>query len=117
MRFLANENIPYASVKYLLSIGVDVLWIGDNFSGISDDEVMNIAIQQNRTIITFDRDYSELIFRYVYKPQKGVIYLRFKEYVPVFPGQLIESLLKNNDLNFEKRLTVIDEHGIRQRKY
>ena len=117
MKLLANENIPQASVKYLLSVGVDLMWIGDNYSGISDNEVMEIAISQNRTIVTFDRDYSELIFKYGYKPQAGVIYLRFDEYSPVFAGELVYKVIGYEGINFENRLTVIDERGIRQRKY
>lgn len=117
MKILANENIPLASVKYLLSVGVDLVWIGDDYSGISDNEVMEIAIDQNRTIVTFDRDYSELIFKYGYKPQAGVIYLRFDEYTPVFAGELVHKIIGYEELEFENRLTVIDTRGIRQRKY
>lgn len=117
MKLLVNENIPLASVKYLLSVGFDVLWISDNFSGISDKEVMEIAINQSRTIVTFDRDYGELIFRYGFKPTAGVIYLRFDEYSPSFAGELIHKIIVYKDFIFENRLTVIDERGIRQRKY
>ncbi len=78
---------------------------------------MDIAITQGRLIITFDRDYSELIFKLGYKPQCGVIYLRFDEYSPVFPGQIIHQIIENKDLNFENKLTVVDARGIRQRKY
>jgi predicted nuclease of predicted toxin-antitoxin system len=117
MKILANENIPLASVKYLLSVNVDLVWIGNDYSGISDEEVMEIAISQNRTIVTFDRDYSELIFKYGYKPQAGVIYLRFDEYTPVFAGELIHKIIGLEELDFERRLTVIDKRGIRQRKY
>ena len=117
MKLLATENIQLTSVKYLISVGIDVAWIGHNHSGISDKEVMEIAISQGRLIITFDRDYSELIFKFGYKPQSGVIYLRFDDYTPFFPGQLIHKVIENEELNFENRLTVIDERGIRQRKY
>ena len=117
MKLLANENIPLASVQYLLSVGVDLLWVGDNYSGISDEKVMEIAINQDRTIVTFDRDYSELIFKFGYKPQAGVIYLRFDEYTPVFAGELVYKIINYEELDFDNRLTVIDKRGIRQRKY
>ena len=78
---------------------------------------MEIAISEDRTIVTFDRDYSELIFKFGYKPQAGVIYLRFDEYPPIFPGQLVHKVIENEELEFVNRLTVIDERGIRQRKY
>jgi predicted nuclease of predicted toxin-antitoxin system len=39
--------------------------------GISDEEVIELSIRQNRIIITFDSDYGELVFKHGYKP-KGV---------------------------------------------
>jgi predicted nuclease of predicted toxin-antitoxin system len=47
------------------------------------------------TLLTFDRDYGELIFRYQYKPEKGVIYLRLDKYQPQEPGLIIEDNCKH----------------------
>jgi predicted nuclease of predicted toxin-antitoxin system len=77
---------------------------------------MDLAISQGRTILTFDRDYGELIFRLNYKPEKGVVYLRLDNYSPTDPGILIEKLLESG-LDLFRALTVIDENGIRQRMY
>lgn len=117
MKLLANENIPLASVKHLISIGIDVLWIGYDHSGISDKEVMEIAINQNRAIVTFDSDYGELIFKFGYRPLAGVIYLRFDEYSAIYPGQLIQKIIESDEFDFKLKLTVVDEGRIRQRKY
>jgi predicted nuclease of predicted toxin-antitoxin system len=117
MLLLANENFPLASVVYLRTKGFDVIAIGIDNPGVSDDEVMQIAIANGRTILTFDRDYGELIFKHSYKPQGGVIYLRLNEYRPDEPGKLIEDLLNNQAIKFNNALTVIDKTGIRQRKY
>ena len=64
MRFLANENIPLDSVVYLRNKHHDVLYVGVDHSGITDIEVISLAIKELRTIITFDKDYGELIFLY-----------------------------------------------------
>jgi len=76
MRLLANENFPYKSIFYLKSKGYDITSIGMDNPSIKDSEIMTIAMAEERTILTFDRDYGELIFRNNYKPEKGVIYLR-----------------------------------------
>lgn len=117
MKLLANENFPLQSVLYLRSRGFDISAIGTDNSGIQDQSVMTIAINEERTILTFDRDYGELIFKHNYRPRKGVIYLRLQEYKPDEPGRLIEELLNNNEYNFDNSLTVVDRNGIRQRKY
>ena len=72
MKLLANENFPLKSILYLRSKGFDISSIGTDNPSIQDHEVMTIAIEEDRTILTFDRDYGELIFKQNYKPQKGV---------------------------------------------
>ena len=117
MKFLANENIPLASVRFLKAQGFDVLSIGLENPSVADAEVMQLAMRQARTILTFDRDYGELIFKHNYKPKEGVVYLRLKSYAPEEPGKIVFDLLKNGELSFQNALTVVDEFGIRQRKY
>jgi predicted nuclease of predicted toxin-antitoxin system len=117
MKLLANENFPLASVEYLLNVGFDIIAIGIEHPSTKDNHVMDIAIRQERTILTFDRDYGELIFKYNNHPPKGVIYLRLEIYQPNDPGKLIEELVQRKSLEFERALTVVDKNGIRQRKY
>jgi predicted nuclease of predicted toxin-antitoxin system len=117
MKLLANENFPLKSIVYLKSKGFDISSIGADNPSVQDHAVMAIAIREERTILTFDRDYGELIFKYNFKPQKGVIYLRLDEYTAEEPGELIEALINKNEFDFDNALTVLDKNGIRQRKY
>jgi predicted nuclease of predicted toxin-antitoxin system len=117
MRLLANENFPLQSTLYLKSKGFDIYSIGTDNPSTQDSVVMSLAINEHRTILTFDRDYGELIFKHDYRPQKGVIYLRIHEYEPDEPGKLIEELINKKEFDFDNALTVIDRNGIRQRKY
>ncbi len=117
MKLLANENFPYKSIFYLKENGYDVLSIGMDNPSITDAEIMNIAIIEERTILTFDRDYGELIFRHHYKPEQGVIYLRFDEYTPELPGYIVENIILNKEIDLKRALTVVDKNGIRQRKF
>ena len=57
LKFLANENIPILSVAHLKSQGFDITAIGLDNPSISDEQVMKIAITEERTIITYDSDY------------------------------------------------------------
>lgn len=117
MRLLANENFPIKSILYLRSMGFDISSIGTDNLSIQDHAVVTIAIREQRTILTFDRDYGELTFKYNYKPEKGVIYLRLDEYEADEPGKIIEDLINKNEFNFDNALTVLDKNGIRQRGY
>jgi predicted nuclease of predicted toxin-antitoxin system len=117
MKLLTNENFPLTRVIYLRNKKYDDLHIGTDFSGISDTSVLEIAIKQKRTIITFDKDYGELIYKYDIKPPEGVIFLRINDFTPAFPGKLIHRQLSASNLIFFKKLTVISKNSIRQRIY
>ena len=116
MKFLANENIPFSSVTYLKSKGYDLKSIGIDTPGISDKEVMRIAIDESRTIITYDSDYGELVFKRGYKPKSGIIFIRTQPSEPLETAKVIEYLLSMK-ISFEQTLTVVDQNSIRQKKY
>lgn len=118
LKLLANENFPYKSISYLVEKGFDIISIGKDNPSVLDSEVMLIAIKEERVILTFDRDYGELIFKHNYKPDNGVIYLRIEEFDPIDPGIIIERILNNKEIDLRNALTVVDEcGGLRQRKY
>ena len=117
MKLLANENFPFKSVLYLRGKGFDISAIGTDNPGLTDSQVVDIAIAEERTILTFDRDYGELVFKHNFRPPLGIIYIRLSEYLPEDPGKLIEELINSKDFNFGNAFTVVDKHAIRQRKY
>ena len=99
------------------SKGFDITSIGTDNPSIKDNIVMGIAIKEERIILTFDRDYGELIFKHNHRPKKGVIYLRLDEYKAGEPGKIIEELINKKEYDFDNALTVLDKNGIRQRRY
>lgn len=117
MKFLANENFPLDSVKYLRKKGFEVSAIGEDNPSITDSEVLEIAQREHRTILTFDRDYGELIFKYGIKPHAGVIYLRLGQYDSLEPGKLIEQIFQSDNFDPSQKLTVFDRMTLRQKKF
>jgi predicted nuclease of predicted toxin-antitoxin system len=116
MKLLANENFPKASVNLLRENEYDITYISEYNGGITDEEVMQIAIKENRTILTFDKDYGELIYKHGYKPIKGVIFLRIFDFYPIEPAELLMKLFGSNEFTFEGFFTVFDGYAVRQRK-
>ena len=117
-----NENscqrkLSIEIVHLLRHAGFDIKAIGVDNPSISDKEVIEIANKENRTIITFDKDYGELIYKHGYRPKAGVIYLRFYDFEPEAPGVYLLKIFEKEKLDFEYKLTVIDRKKIRQRKY
>ena len=118
MRLLANENFPKASVLALREKGYNVLSIGEDNPSIQDHEVIFIAIKEERLILTFDRDYGELIFKKGLKPPQGIIYLPINTFTARKNRlKIIDKLIKSQKFDFARHLTVIDNNFVRQRKY
>ena len=115
--FLANENFPAPSILLLRNNNYSVLSIQDAFPGISDVEVLRIAIENNYIILTFDKDYGELIFRYKITNPPAVIFFREKGQSPLFAGEILVNTLRTGSICFEHAFTVIEKQNIRQRHY
>jgi predicted nuclease of predicted toxin-antitoxin system len=115
MRFLANENFPLASVKALRNAGYDVASVIEIMPGAKDESVLEYAHQESQIILTFDRDYGELIYRYQLPMPAGVIYLRFVPQTPEEPSEFILRLLIEQIVSLEGRFTVAGRDRIRQR--
>lgn len=116
MKFLANENVPLQSIQFLEKNKIDILSIAKDFQGISDQEVIDLSIKFERTIVTLDSDYGELIFKLGYKPKAGVIYFRLGNFSPSTVGEILLELI-NKGVEFSNSLTVIDNNSVRIRKY
>lgn len=115
MRFLANENFPLTSVTRLRQAGYDIASITEDSPGISDSEVLARAANEARIILTFDRDYGELIYRLGMPSPMGVVYFRYQPLTPEEPAEDLLRLLSVEGLYLERRFTVLDRTQVRQR--
>lgn len=113
-RFIADENFPHPSFKLLVSKGFDVLHVGLDFPSVSDDRVIQIAIEEQRILLTLDRDHGRLIFTRKVPAPPGVVYFRIPQYRPDFLGEVFAELISSG-VEFEGFFTVVRPEGIRQR--
>ena len=114
MRFLANENFPLQSLRILRQADQKVASVTEDSPGIEDAEVLARAADEQRVILTFDRDYGELIYRLRLRSPRGVIYLRFRPHTPEEPASILLNLLQTEGLQFEKWF-MVERDQIRQR--
>jgi predicted nuclease of predicted toxin-antitoxin system len=97
MKFLVDENIGKTIVSYLESSGYDVKWIRRVSPGISDIDVIVLALKENRVIITYDLDFGELVFLDD-KKHAGILLLRVStDLVPIHLKAIKNFLLKHNE--------------------
>ncbi len=114
MRILANENFPGDAVAALRERGHDVAWVRTDSPGISDREVAERAIAEERVLITFDKDFGELAFHHGLAPSCGVILLRVSAPSAAHVGETVADLLDSRS-DWEGNFAVITDDRIRLR--
>lgn len=117
MLFLANENFPNPSVKLLRENGFDVNYILESNRSVTDEKVIEIALTEKRIVLTFDKDYGEIIFRHKIANPPAVIFFRYKGESPTAAGENLLKLIKENRFELENLFTVVARDNVRQRKY
>lgn len=63
MKLLVDENVDRCIVDWLSAQGYDLIWKAISAPGADDMEVAEWATRESRLLITFDRDFGELVFR------------------------------------------------------
>ena len=73
---LANENVPFPLIAALQRSGIDVSAIASRSPRLSDVAVLTLARRESRWLVTYDRDYGELIFVRGLAAPPAILYLR-----------------------------------------
>jgi len=76
VKFLVDESAGLAVSRRLKQMGFDAVSVIELMRGAADEEVMRKAIEENRVIVTNDKDFGWLAA--FYKPP-GVILLRLDD--------------------------------------
>jgi predicted nuclease of predicted toxin-antitoxin system len=112
--WLADECITSSLVRELRGAGHDVLYIAEFAASLSDVEVMALASQEGRLLLTADKDFGELVFRRS-QVVPGLILLR----IDPENGELVRARLLEAVDQFGQglfgRYVVIDEIRFRSR--
>lgn len=75
MKFLLDQDVYAVTDRFLSDLGHDVVPVARiGLSQADDEEILRVAQEQSRILVTRDRDFGNLVF--VKSLGSGVIYLR-----------------------------------------
>ena len=114
MRFLANENMSGGVILGLRNLGHDVLSAKELMPSASDEEILAYAESQNRIVVTHDKDFGELAYRWGLPPGGGIILLRLQKRSPESDNLRILEVLQS-DIEWEGHFSVVSDNQIRCR--
>jgi len=112
MRFLVDECAGPGLAKWLREQGHDVVSVFDQAQGMTDDDVLNIALANERILITVDKDFGEKIFREK-RHHHGVILLRLKDERSKSKINAIERLLNGFSARINDQFVVVTDTRVR----
>jgi len=110
-KLLADENVPIEAVEALKRKGVDIISVIEFSVGLTDREVLDLANREDRILVTFDKDFGELIVREKARV-KGLILLRF---TPKSPRQIARRIwqILTYEIPLENSLLIVKEYTVR----
>lgn len=112
MRLLANENFPRDAVDALRENGYDVAWIREDARGSRDEQVLALAQEEKRILVTFDKDFGELAFHSKLPSTLGIVLFRIVPRSSQHIAQVaVQALESRND--WEGHFSVIEDQRIR----
>jgi predicted nuclease of predicted toxin-antitoxin system len=114
MRVLANENFPGPAIEAPRAKGHDAVWVRTDMPGATDDAVLERAQAEERLVVTFDKDFGELAFRWGLPATRGVILFRISLPSSDAAIRRIVEVLENRT-DWYGRFAVAEEHRTRLR--
>ncbi len=114
MRLLANENFPRVAVDALRSAGHDVGWVRSDAPGATDDDVLAKALAERRILLTFDKDFGELVFARGTAASCGIVLFRVLMGTPEETARFVTATI-NARSDWEGHFSVVEADRIRMR--
>ena len=114
MLLCANENVPGDCVTELRARGHDVLWIRETAPGMADELVLETARSGGRLLITFDKDFGELVFYRGAEGSVGIVLFRIRKKSPAEVSHRVAEIIASRN-DWKGHFSVIDDYSIRMR--
>ncbi len=94
MHVIVNENVSATVIHELRDRGHDVVSVKESMRSAPDDAVLRRAAEENRLVVTHDKDFGTLAFRWGLPAASGVILLRLSGASPEADNQRILDILE-----------------------
>lgn len=112
MRFLVDECTGPLVASWLRQEGHDVFSVFDSARGASDADVLQRSVEEDRILITNDKDFGERVYREG-APHRGVIFLRLADERSRVKKAVLRAFLTQYAQELNRRFVVVSENQVR----
>ena len=109
---VADESVDFGIILLLRQKGITVFSISEESFGITDQEVLNIAVKKKCLLITEDKDFGELTYRLKLE-HKGILLLRLSDIPRIERIELVAKIIEKYFSELYNNFSVIVKRGIR----
>lgn len=114
MKFLADEGVDRSIVEGLRKLGFDVWYVVEQQRSLDDEIILRKANDENRVLITRDKDFGELVYR-MNQSHAGVILIRLEGYDTVKRAEIVCKHINQHLQQLANSFSVIQKGVIRIR--
>ena len=114
MHIIANENVSTTVIRELRKRGHDVVSVKESMRSAPDQAVLQRATEENRLVVTHDKDFGALAFRSGLPITSGIILFRLAGRDPETDNQRILGVLEQAR-DWAGHFSVVTDDRIRQR--
>ena len=114
IKFLVDVGVGNKVEVWLDSQGFDTKVVRDLDPRMTDNEILQIAVDENRIVITMDKDFGELIY-HMKMLHAGVILLRLDSYSSEEKTKIIQTILEEHKTKIIGNFSVYKDGRLRIR--
>jgi predicted nuclease of predicted toxin-antitoxin system len=114
LRFLVDENLGASLASHLKALGHDAVPVSERARGASDEQVLALAVKEQRILVTEDKDFGALVFRRG-MPHAGLLLVRLRRSMPAQVRVAIEAAITAGGDRLQGRFAVVREGTLRLR--
>lgn len=107
-----DECTGPAAARWLERAGHDVMSVYEESPGAGDSEVIDLALRENRILVTNDKGFGEKVFREG-RRHSGVLLLRLEDERPQSKIDALERVLHAYGDELDGHFVVVTERSIR----
>jgi len=115
LRFLVDVGVGKGIEKYLLEEGYDTKAVRDIDPRMEDEEIIRVAVAENRMVVTMDKDFGELVYHSSMR-HCGVMLLRLEDAPGPEKLQVFKYIIKNYSSRIKDSFCVFQNNRLRIKK-
>ncbi|MCD4746969.1 MAG: DUF5615 family PIN-like protein [Bacteroidales bacterium] len=115
MKFLVDVGVSNKVENYLQEHGYDIKTVRSIDPRMSDQEIIKLAANEGRMVITMDKDFGELVFHSLLD-HCGIILLRLEDATGIEKLKIIKEILTKYSDKIKGHFCVYQKNKFRIRK-